>query len=282
MNPFAAKFFVPDSHAKRQAALWKESRPEDAKLMEYIAAQPMCIWLGDWNKDLFNDVKKIFAAAQDELPVFVLYNIPNRDVGQYSKGGAAEEHYIQWIEEFIQAVTKPCVVILEPDAVTHLSWLDGDAQQRRIDLLKQAIMLFKQAGIPVYLDAGNPFFDPNTIAQHIKVCEPHGFAVNVSNFYTTQECIAYGEGIASVTGLHFVIDTSRNGLGTYVADEPELWCNPPGRALGTPPTAQTGHPLLDAFLWVKIPGESDGTCRGGPKAGEWWPEYTLDLAKRTR
>jgi endoglucanase len=76
-------------------------------------------------------------------------------------------------------------------------------------------------------------------------------------------------------GKHFIIDTSRNGNGPLSG----AWCNPPGRALGTPPTTGTGEPIVDAFLWIKRPGESDGTCEGGPAAGRWWPEYALELAR---
>jgi endoglucanase len=35
---------------------------------------------------------------------------------------------------------------------------------------------------------------------------------------------------------------------------------------------------LDAYLWVKVPGESDGPCNGGPPAGSWWQEYALEIA----
>ena len=57
------------------------------------------------------------------------------------------------------------------------------------------------------------------------------------------------------------------------------WCNPPGRALGETPTTKTGNPRVDAYLWVKRPGESDGACgRGAPAAGQWWPQYALELA----
>ena len=96
---------------------------------------------------------------------------------------------------------------------------------------------------------------------------------------------------------HFVIDTSRNGQGHWTPTEsyPDLqdWCNPPGRGLGLPPTADTRNLLIDAHLWVKIPGESDGECTRGlgpagttvdpewglidPAAGEWFPEMALDL-----
>lgn len=95
---------------------------------------------------------------------------------------------------------------------------------------------------------------------------------------------------------HFVIDTSRNGQGPWTPPaypDPQDWCNPPGRGLGLRPTVNTGITLLDAYLWVKIPGESDGECTRGlgpggttvdpewgridPAAGQWFPEMALDL-----
>ena len=78
-------------------------------------------------------------------------------------------------------------------------------------------------------------------------------------------------------GKHFVVDTSRNGLGPTPDGQ---WCNPPGRALGAAPTLETGDPAADAFLWIKRPGESDGACNGGPSAGTWWADYALGLARR--
>ncbi len=108
----------------------------------------------------------------------------------------------------------------------------------------------------------------------------------------------------TVPTTHFVVDTSRDGLGpnsmqTYAAapyNQPASvistlqsgnWCNPPGTGLGTQPTTDTstvlssldgylpaGTPaLLDAYLWVKTPGQSDGQCdaAGGVRA---WQDYT--------
>lgn len=92
----------------------------------------------------------------------------------------------------------------------------------------------------------------------------------------------------AVATAHFVIDTSRNGLGpndmsAYVAapyNQPSSvigtlqsgnWCNPPGRGLGARPTADTSSvsPLLDAYLWVKIPGQSDGQCNAAGGVRTW-------------
>ena len=76
---------------------------------------------------------------------------------------------------------------------------------------------------------------------------------------------------------NFVIDTSRNGNGSNGE-----WCNPRGRAIGSRPTTATGNNLVDAYLWIKVPGESDGYCNGGPSAGTFWPEYALELVRNAR
>jgi len=50
---------------------------------------------------------------------------------------------------------------------------------------------------------------------------------------------------------------------------------PPDSGLGLRPTASTGVPLLDAYLWVKTPGQSDGQCdsAGGVRAWDYG-DYT--------
>ena len=100
----------------------------------------------------------------------------------------------------------------------------------------------------------------------------------MSNFFTTAEESRYGDAISAlVGGKHYLIDTSRNGNG---ATADAQWCNPEGRALGQRPTTSTGNPLVDAYLWIKVPGESDGSCNGNPRSGTWMPEYALGLAQR--
>ena len=105
-----------------------------------------------------------------------------------------------------------------------------------------------------------------------------GFALNVRLHRDAEPPLRRGD-LSLFQGAHFVVDTSRNGNGPTADFQ---WCNPDGRALGKPPTTDTGNRLVDAFLWIKRPGESDGTCNGGPKAGAWWPEQALGLAQRAR
>ncbi|WP_033074187.1 glycoside hydrolase family 6 protein [Sphingopyxis sp. MWB1] len=92
-----------------------------------------------------------------------------------------------------------------------------------------------------------------------------------------------------------VIDSSRNGQGSWTPPQgkyrdAEVWCNPPGRGLGRRPTLTSDHPYVDAFLWIKVPGESDGECWRGtagpgdpergvkaPPAGQWFAAQAREL-----
>jgi endoglucanase len=111
--------------------------------------------------------------------------------------------------------------------------------------------------------------------ESVGVGQARGFSLNISNYIRTNETIAYGTQLSRLLGgKYFVIDTSRNGNGPSTNRE---WCNPSGRALGDTPVLLNGSNFLDALLWAKFPGESDGQCNGGPSAGIWWPAYAEEL-----
>lgn len=57
---------------------------------------------------------------------------------------------------------------------------------------------------------------------------------------------------------HAVTDTSRNAVQGLRQEWTE-WCNVNGAGFGVRPTGVTGDALVDAFVWVKDGGESDGT-----------------------
>jgi endoglucanase len=228
----------------------------------------------------------VSAAREGRTALFVAYDIPHRDCGQHSAGGAADaDAYRQWIDRFADALGDGrALVILEPDAVAHIvdGCTPGEYHDERERLLSEAIVRLKrQPRTTVYLDAGNPSWipDPEKLVGPLEragVAHADGFSLNVANFQTDTVSKEYGVRLSGrLGGKHFVVDTSRNGNGPLEG----VWCNPPGRALGTPPTTATGEPALDAYLWIKRPGESDGECGGGPAAGRWWPEYALELTR---
>ncbi|MER6910648.1 glycoside hydrolase family 6 protein [Streptomyces sp. NPDC000594] len=283
----------PEGSAARQVAEYRESGEDDkADLIHRIASQPSADWIG--TEDPEGQTRRITerATEADRDALLVLYNIPHRDCGQFSKGGAADAGaYRAWIDGVAQGIgDRRATVILEPDAVLHLvdSCTPKEFHEERYTLMREAVeRLKRQPGTTVYLDAGNAgWSQPDVLHEPLRragIDRADGFAVNVSNFYSTADSAEFGKRLsAKVGGKPFVIDTSRNGNGPYTGGDPkEKWCNPPGRALGEVPTTGTGDPLIDAYLWIKRPGESDGDCKGGPKAGDWWPEYALELARKS-
>lgn len=274
----------PESPARRQADAWEGSRPADAALLRRIADQPSAVWLGAWSGDIRGTVDGIVSRASSAraIPVLVAYNIPYRDCGLHSRGGAGGgDDYRRWIIELARGVrNRPAVVILEPDAIPAADCLPARLRDERYVLMRDAVDVLTKAGASVYVDAGNSRWkQPSDMASRLTgagIGGAAGFALNVSNYQPTNATVAYGNQLSRlVGGKHYVIDTSRNGAGTAGG----TWCNPPGQALGRAPTTRTGLPLVDAYLWVKTPGESDGPCNGGPRAGQWWPEYALGLSR---
>jgi endoglucanase len=289
-DPFGnIRFFVDPSAAASSAIRALAADATALAAVRKVATGPQADWFGDWNST--SSVRGAVAAragqirAAGALPVFVAYDIPQRDCGGYSGGGASSpDAYRAWIRQFAAGIGHgPAAVILEPDALAGLDCLSAGAQQTRYGLLSDAVNVLSGTGVSVYLDAGSSSWkSASTMAQRLRsagVARARGFSLNVSNFNYTSKETAFGDAIVAALGgsAHFIVDTSRNGLGPTADHQ---WCNPPGRALGKSATAATGDPRADAFYWIKTPGESDGTCNGGPAAGGWWTNYAIGLGQR--
>lgn len=282
-NPLAGKpFYVnPTSKAMRAAQTANPPSPE----LTAVANTPQAYWLVPGSSA--STVAKYAGDAQaaGALPVFAIYGIPHRDCGSFAAGGhGSGDAYRQWIDGIAADIGPvPSAVILEPDALAMADCLSGDQRQERFDLIRYAVdSLTRNPATAVYVDAGHlHWHSPEEMASRLNqagVERARGFSLNVANFFTTEDEIGYGEAISGLTnGKNYVIDTSRNGNGPAEGDM--AWCNPSGRALGVPPTAATAGPHADAYLWVKRPGESDGTCgKGDPPAGDFVNQYVIDLA----
>jgi len=203
---------------------------------------------------------------------------------------AAEQIYRRGMAYAIATLSLPNVYIYVDGA--HAGWLGWPKN------LPKGAQLFKEV-----LDAAGG-------ADRIR-----GFAINVSNYDPprdpngakrsnpddpSQDELGYAEDLAAalaklgVTGKGFIIDTSRNGKA-YIRSTPGNWCNVKGAGLGERPRVAPA-PNIDAYLWIKTPGESDGTADpkaarfdencvaddampGAPEAGELFAPYLLELAK---
>ena len=288
-NPFAVqRLYVNPSNNAANALLADTGLSEpDRKALQVIASQPTAQWFGDWipQQQIAAQVASYVgdAARGKALPLLTIYAIPGKDCGGQSAGTSiTPEQYRYWIDAFATGLgNMAAAIILEPDALAQLTCLSPSQQTTRIDLIKYAVTaLSAHPRVSVYIDAGHAsWIDPDTMATRLDeagVTDAAGFSLNVSSFDRTSEEIAYGTAISKrVHGKHFVIDTSRNGSG----DAPDSqWCNPRGRSLGASPTAHTGQGLVEAYLWVKYPGISDGACKPGePPAGTFWLSYAISL-----
>ncbi|OBG32050.1 MULTISPECIES: glycoside hydrolase family 6 protein [Mycolicibacter] len=287
-NPLGGMPFYVDPISKAMHAA--NAQPDSAELAR-VANTPQAYWLdqafgvGSVGSTVARHTGA--AAAAGAMPVLVLYAIPHRDCGSYAAGGfSSGASYRAWIDSVADGIGgNPAAIVLEPDALAMADCLSGDQRQERFDLISYAVdTLGRNPATAVYVDAGHSrWVSAGEMANRLNqagVGRARGFALNSTNYFTTEEEIGYGEEISGMTGgAHYVIDTSRNGAGPAEGD-PYGWCNPSGRALGTPPTANTAGQHADAYLWVKRVGESDGSCGSGePAAGHFVSEYAINLAR---
>lgn len=281
-----AGYADPASRAAQAAAQAEKDGDTDAQaVFDRLAQTPTGIWLtpeqypaGKVGPFVTSTVAAASKAGQ--LPTFVVYGIPDRDcTGGFSGGGLPADQYGPWVQEIADAAASgPSVVVVEPDAVA--SALECSHRSERIRLIADAVSRLQQAGVTTYVDGGHSnWVDPEKLApllEDVGVEDVRGFASNVSNYQSDEDERKYDEKLSGLLdGAHYIIDSGRNGNGST-----DDWCNPPDRAYGQDPTAapQGSPPHLDAYVWVKPPGESDGECHGGPPAGEFWPERALAMA----
>ena len=253
---------------------WDAANPNDSRepaIASQIASQPQAVWFANYSPaTVQSDASALTtaAAAAGKTPVLVMYNIPNRDCGGASAGGAPDTtSYRSYIQSFANGLgTHQVIVILEPDSLALQTCLSSQQAADRDSALAfagQAIHTADPAA-KVYMDAGHSQWNSASSqaatlnAASVKT-SADGIFSNVSNFMATSDEVNYDKQVLAALGspsnLHIVVDTSRNGNGPAPGN---AWCDPSGRAIGQPPTANTGDALVDAYLWVKPPGEADG------------------------
>ena len=349
MNPFkGARLYVDPEFAKTVGKVTAPT-PEDGARLKKVAAFPTAVWLESLETaklagpTLDDALKQEAAGGGPIVPLFVIYNLPNRDCAAegsrgelfVDKGGEAlyQSQFIDVIAAaFAAHPSQKITVVLEPDSLPNLVTnaelpTCAAAEQVYRRGVAYAISKLSMPNVFIYMDAahagwlGWPKNLPKAITVFKEVLAAaggadriRGFALNVSNYdpsrepnskknspdEPSQDELGYAEDLAAglakvgITGKGFVIDTSRNGKGG-IRSTPGNWCNVKGAGLGARPTAAPA-PNIDAYVWVKTPGESDGTADpkaarfdencvsddampGAPEAGELFAPYLLELAK---
>ncbi|MYW64955.1 endoglucanase [Streptomyces sp. SID8379] len=280
-------------HGESQVLDWVRAHRSDPRrplIESRIADRPAAVWFADFAPSTITSrVRAVTsgAAGSGRVPVVVAYAIPQRDCGGASDGGAPDTAaYDGWIDRFAAGLgSREVIVVLEPDALSQTECLSGGQRADRYASLARAGRVMKAANprARVYYDAGHSDWNAaGTQAARLRAAgaaspaSSDGIFTNVSNFNRTADEIAYARAVLAAMGapgtMGAVVDTSRNGNGAPAGGE---WCDPDGRKLGQAPTLRTGVTGIDAYLWVKLPGESDG-CKGSP--GTFTPDYAYELA----
>lgn len=245
-------------------------------------AQPL--WITDYYDDPAAATRDYVTRAEraGKTPLLVVYNIPDRDCGLYS----SQDEQVTDAEyrAFVRAVAKGLrgtrpILILEPDAVPFIGNPSCTGQGDRLALLRDAVTVLTKAGAWVYLDAGHSGWQtPAHMAPLLAkagVATARGIATNVANTRATTDEHTYATAVVralkarGIGGVRYVMDTSRNGAGRNGPENGDV-CNPVDARLGLPPQLRFDG-AFDGRLWVKLPGESDGPCNGGPSSGEFFP-----------
>jgi cellulose 1,4-beta-cellobiosidase len=225
-------------------------------------------------------------------------------------------------------------VVLEPDSLpniaTNLSVKKcADAEATYKHSIAYAIQSLSLPNVSIYLDAAHAGWlgwssnrekiakiYSDVLTEAGGADKIRGFTTNVSNYDALKDGdlaklepsdpatgeLAYVQLLdealteVGIAGKAFLIDTSRNGR-TGIRTKSGSWCNIKGAGLGERPQANPA-PLVDAYFWVKPPGDSDGggvpdkpgydkncgpdapdSAKNAPRAGAWFSEYFVDLAK---
>lgn len=322
----AVTFYAPmEPGASRQATLWAQNRPKDAELMRRLAAVPHAIRLNQPEVRAKVDGTVTAATKEGKVPVFVINYLPGSDC--VPMGASDMTTYQEWIKGIARQIGQAeTAVILEPSSLVKIPGtkncdLRGTPDQRYRDIRQAVRTLKANPRTAVYLDGSQDFWPGVEIMADrligAGVDKADGFFVNTAGYQATDKAVEYGKALSTCVGVrlsagrkdcpkdvdvdpatmpHFVVDTARNGLGSWAPmksyKDPQTWCNPPGRGVGERPTTETGEELVDAYLWVARAGTSSGRCRRGttgekdpergvvsPAGGQWWGVLALERAQ---
>ncbi|KAI0748569.1 cellobiohydrolaseII [Daedaleopsis nitida] len=250
--------------------------------------------------------------------------------GEFSIADGGEQKYYDYIDQIVAQVKKfpdvRVVAVVEPDSlanlVTNLNVSKcSNAQTVYKACVTYALKQLASVGVYMYMDAGHAGWlgwpaniqpAATLFSQMFKAggSSPfiRGLATNVANYnalraaspdpitqgnanYDEQHYIdAFGPMLANAGfPAQFVVDQGRAGQQNLRQQWGD-WCNIKGAGFGTRPTTNTGSSLIDAIVWVKPGGESDGTSNSSsprfdstcslsdatqpaPEAGTWFQTY---------
>jgi endoglucanase len=272
-----------------------------ARLLTKLADQPEAnrfsmYSMGGGPGAIYGQVHKIvcnnMAADPGSIPIFTTFFL--YQAGYCETRGEILGHrhtFERQINEMARGIDRrPAVMLLELDAVGAskcmqrnggLAAWKGDIRYEidKISALPHTVVYIEGG----YADSNNPRYTAKVL-NAVGVRKIRGFFTNDTHEDWTIKEVRWGQRVSRLThGAHFIVNTATNGQGPLVPanrvrDGNEVLCNPPGRGVGPLPQVNPGFANVDAFLWTAPPGNSSGSCNGGPAAGTFWPAKAVAMA----
>jgi cellulose 1,4-beta-cellobiosidase len=216
------------------------------------------------------------------------------------KCAQAENAYYTGIAYSISQLSTLPNVYIYLDAC-HGGWLGWDDNRKKIaDIFKKVLTaaggVDKIRGFATNTANYQPLGSLTSTADPCNLKSQYNSAINEVIYVNL-----LSQSLASVgiTNKGYIIDTGRNGV-TNMRKDCSNWCNINHSGLGIRPTSDTaaisGINIIDAFYWLKTPGESDGTSDSSaerydfhcgssdsyipsPQAGLWNSDFFLMLVQ---
>jgi endoglucanase len=294
-NPLQGLAFFVDQESPswlQWQALERTGQAGKADLIWKIAREPKSVWLGAFTRPNFAvKVRGLIerAKAQGQVPVFSVLRAESTSCSPTYQGGgpAADRATMAWYDDLARVIGDERVVIaFEPDSLGTIKCHARGRQDDRVRVLRHGVeALAKLPNATVYLEAGASDWEnaKRTAGQlrAIGIAKVRGFMLNATHYDWTAANIKHGLEISRRTGgKHFIINTAENGRGPVHYRRGfrriNVWCNPGLRGMGPPPTTDTSHPKVDAYLWLNRPGYAQ-SCQGRPIA--WYLPRALSYAR---
>jgi endoglucanase len=273
----------------------------EAKLLTKIANEPEAnrfslYSAGGGPGAIYGQVHKIvcdnMAADPGSIPIFTTFFLYQAGYCETKQKILAHRHIFErQINEMARGIAnRPAVMLLELDAVgaSKCMQLNGALRYWEADMRYEINKLAALPHTVIYMEGG--YADGNSPAYTARVLNAvgvrkiRGFWTNDTHEDWTINEVHWGERVSRLThGAHFIVNTANNGRGPLVPPHRvhhgnEVLCNAPNRGLGPRPQVSPGSADVDAFLWTAPPGNSSGTCGGGPAAGTFWVTKAESLA----
>lgn len=285
----------PDPALLAEIARREKTDPAGAAKLKELAQQPVTHWLNGTPYDaqhLNEYLNKAQAAGKEGSVMF--YNIPGRDNGGYSGGGARSVgEYKAWAKQMSDVIgDRKTTVYLETDAIMHTKDMSPEKADERLKLIGDTVDMLKKnnPNATVVLNAGSAGWgtpaETAALLKRANVQNADGFFLNVAGFESTADSMRHGDAIVTeldklgITDKRYIIDTSRNGAKIMaLPGTKEAWADPYGAASGVKPTTDQSimkNPNVMALSWVKTPWAGDGRLT---KPGAMNADYAIKLVE---